>query len=87
MDELNIEDIIIGQEFINCDTGTISTVISKTSNSIEMFNRADRNNRYLTGEKDASGEIQMSRRMKGIDCKQFYTIQSFRKKFILKSKQ
>lgn len=76
-----IEDINIGDEYTNKLIRTISTVTDKTSNSIQLFNRTDRNNRYLSGEKDASGEVQMSNRIKGIDSYQWYTMKEFNDKF------
>lgn len=82
LNDLKVNQINIGADFINNRIKTISTVTNKTSNSVELFNRADRNNRYLTGEKDADGIPVMSGRMKGVDSKNWYTISEFNKLFL-----
>lgn len=81
---LKIDEIDIGMLLIKDDIGTESNVTNKTSNSVETFNRTDRNNRYLSGEKDADGVIQLSGKRKGIDCKQWYTIKNFNQHFTIK---
>lgn len=81
MNDLKIEDIQIGADLLNTELNTISTIIGKTTNSVELFNRTDRKNCYTTGQLDADGIPQKSGRRKGIDGKNWYTIQDFNKKF------
>lgn len=79
--DIKFEEIKIGQEYLNWDTKQISTITDLTSNSIEAFNRTDRNNVYLSGQKDADGVIQKTGRRRGIDGKNWYTLQDFNRKF------
>lgn len=80
LNSLTIDEINLGEEFINSKLNTISIVTAKTSNSVELFNRTDRNNRYTDGQKDADGEVQTGR-CKGVDAKNWYTLQDFNRYF------
>jgi hypothetical protein len=68
-----IGGIHIGEEYLNTDTKQLSRVTNKTSNSVELFNRAVANKKR---KRDMEGEL-----IKGFDCKQWYTIEEFNKKF------
>lgn len=80
--QLKIEEIQIGMELTHSQLGTVSTVTNKTSNSVELFNRTDPNNRYKTGQTDADGVVQSGKR-KGFSGKNWYTMQDFNKLFIV----
>ena len=79
--EFKFEDIKIGNEYLNWKTKTLSLVTNLTSNTIEMFNKTDQANRYKAGSKDVNGEIQLVGRLRGIDCKNWYTLDSFNRQF------
>lgn len=66
---LTIDQIEVGQEYKNLLLNTMSTVISKTGNSVEMYNKADKKNVDSAGHK------------KGIDCKNWYEISGFNRMF------
>jgi hypothetical protein len=63
------DEILVGQEYLNHDSDTISDVVGKTSNSIEMFNRCNKKNRDKEGK------------LKGIDSKNWYTLDDFNRKY------
>lgn len=59
----------IGDEFIYLLTGQVSTVINKTSTSIEMFNTADRK------------KVDKAGKLLGIDCSNWYEESWFKREY------
>lgn len=70
--DVKFEDLAIGQQYIHLNTNQLSDVINLTTNSVEMFNRTDRNNCFKSGQKDADGEVQLTKKRKGIDATNWY---------------
>lgn len=79
--DIRMEEIRVGGYFINHSTGQLSTVTDLTSNSIEMFNTANKKSFYKTGQTDADGEAQSSGRLKGFDSKNWYTLENFNREY------
>lgn len=77
---LKMEDLAIGQEYLNWNTKQLSILTNLTKNSVEMFNTADRKSFYKSGQVDADGEVQRAR-LKGFDSFQWYTLQDFNRSF------
>jgi hypothetical protein len=67
--DFNIEELIIGFDVLLARAGTTSTVTNKTSSTIEVLNRCDRNN------------VDESGKRRGIDSKNWYTLDDFNKTF------
>jgi hypothetical protein len=74
-----IEDLKIGQKYINSLTGLESTITAITSNSVELFNLPDLNSKVDGKKKDDDGEI--IGKLRGIKSKQYYTLDQFNKQF------
>jgi len=79
--DVKFEDLAIGQEYLCWATKQVSTVTALSSNSVEMFNKTDRKNCYKSGQKDITGEIQLTGKRKGIDAKNWYEMDSFNRTF------
>ncbi len=79
--DFKFEDINVGDDFLNAELNTISTVTKKTTNSIEMLDRRDPKNRYASGAKDADGVVQVTGRFRGFDCSNWYTMDGFNRTY------
>lgn len=69
---INIGDVKVGNSYINTTTNQLSIVTKLTSNSIEVLNFADK--KLVYSKKEGSG-------LKGIDSTNWYTIESFNRKY------
>jgi len=74
-----IEDIKVGDKFLNMYSEQVSTVTGLTSSSIEMLNMADTRNLKGMRKKVINnwGDEEDKGKVRGIDSKQWYVLDNF----------